>query len=108
MVAARLLPETGDLLHPSANEVAGDLAGYLAKAGFNLRRAAIYEAVAAESLSAETAALIRRGGLDAALFFSPRTARCFVRLAGEAGLKDSLAKTVAFALSAEVAGACGR
>ncbi len=103
-VSARLKPGDGDLLHASAGEVAGDLAGLLAKAGFRLRRAAIYEALAAESLSAETIALIRRGGLDAALFFSPRTARCFVRLAGEAGLTDSLAKTVAFALSAEVAG----
>jgi len=103
--AARLKPGSGALLHVSAGEVAGDLAGPLAKGGFRLRRAAIYDAVAAERLSAETQALIKRGGLDAALFFSPRTARCFVRLAGEAGLKDGLAKTVAFALSAEVAGA---
>ena len=105
LVAARLLPETGALLHPAASEVAGDLAGYLAKAGFNLRRAAIYEAVAAESLNAETAALIRRSALDAALFFSPRTAHSFVRLAAKAGVKDGLGRTVAFALSAEVAGA---
>ncbi len=105
LAAARLKPGSGDLLHVSAGEVAGDLAGVLAKAGFRLRRAAIYEALAAERLSAETQALIKRGGLDAALFFSPRTARCFVRLAGEAGLKDGMAGTVAFALSAEVAGA---
>jgi uroporphyrinogen-III synthase len=105
LAAARLKPGNGALLHPASSETAGDLAGDLAKAGFNLRRAAIYDSLPAESLSVETQALIRRGALDAVLFFSPRTARCFVRLAAKAKLNDGLAKTLAFALSAEVAGA---
>jgi len=103
LAAARLKPGDGPLLHPASSDVAGDLVGALAKAGFDLRRAAIYESIPADALSAEAAALIKRGEIDAALFFSPRTAGCFVRLAAKAGLTDSLGRTVAFALSAEVA-----
>ena len=105
LASARLKPEAGYLLHPAAGQVAGDLAGDLAKAGFRVRRAVIYESLPVAGLSAETAALLRRGGIGAALFFSPRAASSFVRLAGEAGLTDSLAKTAAVALSAEVAAA---
>jgi uroporphyrinogen-III synthase len=103
LAAARLKPETGHLLHPAARHVAGDLAGDLGRAGFRVRRAVIYESIPAAGLSAETAALLRRRAIGAALFFSPRTAQSFVRLIGEAGLTENLTNTAAIALSADVA-----
>jgi uroporphyrinogen-III synthase len=63
----------------------------------------IYEAVPATELSTAAQSLIKGGGLDAALFFSPRTARSFVRLAVKAGIAASLGRVAAVALSAEVA-----
>jgi len=103
LAASRLNPAKGALVHPAASDVAGDLAGDLARYGFEVRRAVIYEAVPVTSLSADTQSLIKRGGLDAALFFSPRTARSFVRLAVEAGLAASLGRVAAVSLSADVA-----
>jgi uroporphyrinogen-III synthase len=105
LVSRRLKPAAGYLLHPAADQVAGDLAGDLAQAGFRVRRAVIYESIPAAGLSADTAGLLRRREIGAALFFSPRTARSFVRLIGEAGLTENLTNTAAIALSADVAAA---
>ena len=67
------------------------------------RRAVLYDAVAAESLSPATSGALEREELAAALFFSPRTAAIFVRLA--AGLETHCASLVAVALSSAVAAA---
>ena len=88
---------------PTASAVAGDLAGALAEAGFTLRRAVLYEAVPAERISDATAALIASGEVELALFFSPRTAAHFVRLAVAAGLDGACRKMSAVALSPAVA-----
>jgi uroporphyrinogen-III synthase len=47
--------------------------------------------------------MIAQGEIGFALFFSPRTAASFVRLASEAGLVPSLARIGAVGLSAPVA-----
>jgi len=105
LVAARVRPEAGPLLHVAASDVAGDLAGLLGARGFAVTRAVLYEAKKAETLSAETAGALRRGEIPAALFFSPRTASAFVALAGAADLAPALGRTTAVCLSAAVADA---
>ena len=105
LVAARVRPEAGPLLHVAASDVAGDLAGLLGAQGFTVTRAVLYEAKKAEALSAETAGALRRGEIPAALFFSPRTAATFVALAGAADLAPALGRTTAVCLSAAVADA---
>jgi uroporphyrinogen-III synthase len=104
LVTARLSPTAGALIHAAAGTVAGDLAGRLAAAGFARRRAVLYEAVPAVALDATARELLHRGGVDFALFFSPRTAATFVRLTA-AGLANACRAVTAIALSPAVAGA---
>lgn len=104
LVQQRLKPADGALVHAAAGDVAGDLAGALAAAGFALRRAVLYEAVAAERLSGATAALLAHGEVALALFFSPRTAQLFVRLATDAGVASACRDVAAVVLSPAVAG----
>jgi uroporphyrinogen-III synthase len=105
LVAAHLSPQAGALVHAAGTTVAGDLAGKLTALGFTVHRATLYEAVPAEALDPETAAAMRRGETAAALFFSPRTAATFVRLAAAAGVGDACRPMVAVALSPAVAAA---
>lgn len=104
LVAARLTPANGALVHAAGSVVAGDLAGRLAARGFALRRARLYEALPATALDAAAAAALARGDVAVALFFSPRTAETFVRLAAAATLPACRGMT-AIALSPQVAAA---
>src|SRR6202042_3296229 len=81
LVIARLKPKDGALIHAAGSVTAGDLSGMLEAAGFAVRRAVLYEAAPSEALSPATRDAIARGEIDAALFFSPRNAATFVRLA---------------------------
>lgn len=103
LVAERLNPGAGALLHVSGHAVAGDLAGRLARQGFAVRSVPLYRAIAADALSAPAVAAFRAGKIDAALFFSPRTAATFVRLARAAGIERSCSRTAGVALSSAVA-----
>lgn len=96
-------PKNGALLHPAATQVAGDLKGQLEAKGFAVRRTVIYESQESDRLSAETIRLIQGDGIDGILFFSPRTARTFAKLAVQAGTVERLARVLAFALSQAVA-----
>lgn len=103
LVIAQADPKAGALLHVAASQLAGDLAGDLAKAGFTVRRAVLYEAIPAIQLGRETLAALREGRLDAALFFSPRTAATFATLIDQAAMAATLKPLTAFALSPAVA-----
>jgi uroporphyrinogen-III synthase len=107
LVRARASPGAGALVHARGSDVAGDLAGELGAAGFTLRRVALYRAIPAETLSSSVIAAFHRGRIDAALFFSPRTAAAFVRLARAAGIEGASAAAVALALSPAVAAELG-
>ncbi len=103
LVVQRLRPEDGVLLHAAASQLAGDLQGRLEAAGFALRRAVLYEAQAASSISEEIRGELDAGRIDAVLFFSPRTAKTFVTLVREGGLAQALARCAALCLSEAVA-----
>jgi len=102
LVLRRRRPADGALLHAAGTQLAGDLAGHLASAGFTVHRAVLYEAQTAGALSPSLAGLLGGGGLDLALFFSPRTAASFVTLTDTAGLRDACRRVVAYGLSAAV------
>ena len=80
LVRRRLDPARGAVFHAAGTTVAGDLAGMVEEAGFTYRRAVLYEARAADGFSAATVQALKAGTVDGALFFSPRTAACFVDL----------------------------
>jgi uroporphyrinogen-III synthase len=69
------------LLHVCGEDAPGTLTDALAARGFTIRRAVLYGMVAAAELPSETRAALRDGGLDAVMFFSPRTAGLFLELA---------------------------
>jgi uroporphyrinogen-III synthase len=108
LVTRRLRPAGGELLHVAGSDVAGDLAAALHATGFIVERAVLYEARATETLSAATARLIGNGNIDLALFYSPRSAAIFARLAEAAKITSGLAATVAVSISASADATLGR
>lgn len=103
LVRDRLDPAAGALIHIAGSKLAGDLAGRLGDAGFQVRRAVLYDARPARELSAAAAQAVRDGTVDGVLFFSPRTAAAFVALARAASLEDGIGALSAFCLSPAVA-----
>lgn len=99
LVAERVEPEKGALLHVAGSVVAGDLVRLLG--GYSVRRAVLYDADPVQSLSPEAEALLRDGALDFVLFFSPRTAARFAELVQ--GVPARLERTTALCLSPAVA-----
>jgi uroporphyrinogen-III synthase len=100
LVRERLRPQAGRLLHVAGSDVAGDLAGALRDAGFAVDRIVLYEARPVARLSAPIVAALRNGFVDVALFFSPRTAAVFARMAEQAGLSAALRSVTAISISA--------
>ena len=107
LARARLDPGAGRLLHVAGSVVAGDLAGDLRAHGFAVERAVLYEACPVASLSAAARDALSAGSIDFALFFSPRTAAIFARLAADASIADRLRRVAALSLSAAVDRALG-
>ena len=99
LAAARLRPENGRLLHVAGNVVAGDLVGLLGAQCFTVERCVLYEARAAAALSPGAVGSLRTGAIAFALFFSPRTAAIFARLADVAGVGECCAKVTAVSIS---------
>jgi uroporphyrinogen-III synthase len=96
---SRLRPESGRLVYVAGSTRAGDLKGALEERGFGVDRAVLYEARLAASLSAETVEALASGAVDLALFFSPRTASTFVRLAEGAAVARHCAAIRAVSVS---------
>lgn len=74
--------DRGILLHVCGAEAPGTLQQELDARGFAVRRAVLYRVQAAEALPPAIVQALADGALDAALFFSPRSARVFAALAG--------------------------
>jgi uroporphyrinogen-III synthase len=100
LAADRLRPNGGRLLQVAGSIVAGDLAGALRRRDFTVDRAVLYEACPASALGAATVRALAAGTIDFALFFSPRTAAVFTRLATQAGLLDAIPFLTAISISA--------
>ena len=104
-VRAKLRASDGTLVHPTGSVTAGDLAGALGAHGFSVRREAVYEARAVDHLSGALVAELSAGLIDAATFFSPRTAGLFAELVADEGLEAPCRLVTAICLSQAVAGA---
>jgi uroporphyrinogen-III synthase len=100
LTADRLQPGRGRLLHVSGSDVAGDLIGELRQGGFDAERCVLYEARPASGLSVDAQSALAAGEIGLALFYSPRTAAIFCRLAAAAGLAQACATITALSLSA--------
>jgi uroporphyrinogen-III synthase len=100
LTAARLRPGDGPLLHVAGNVVAGDLLGALRARGFSVERSILYEARPVTALSPAAVGALRSGEIGCALFFSPRTAAVFARLAGSACVAKCCGTITALSISA--------
>lgn len=103
LVATQLDPGRGVLIHAVGSTVAGDLAGRLEAAGFEVRRVVLYSADPVASLSEAAVAALRGLRIDFGFFFSPRTAAHFVTLARAARIDEACRHVAAFCLSPAVA-----
>jgi len=102
-VRAILKAEAGVLLHPTGTATAGDLRAILRPFGYSVRTEVIYDAHASDALSGAASAELSAGLIDAATFFSQRTAGIFAALLEEGGLTSACAKMTAYVLSESVA-----
>jgi len=92
-------PEKGALLHVAGREASAQLARKLTDRDFEVRTAVLYDAVPAAALPAEIVQALSDGSLDAAMFFSPRSARIFAERVEEAGLAQRCARLSAYCIS---------
>ncbi len=74
-IRTHLDPAAGPVLYASGAITRGDLEGELARSGFSVSRAVLYEAVPATSLTPETRDHFSAGRPAWVTLFSPRTAR---------------------------------
>lgn len=103
LVCEELDPGLGPLLHMSGTLVAGDLAGTLAAAGFEVDRRVVYRADPIRVLDEAVAAAFVEKSLDGVLLFSPRSARILVRLLKGACLAATASDMTAYCMSRAVA-----
>jgi uroporphyrinogen-III synthase len=107
LVAERLRPQDGPLMHVCGRDVSGDLAEALSRSGFSVERMVLYEARPAAALSAAASDALAAGSIDFALFFSPRTAAIFAALAAAAGLGQACSNSAAVSISPAADAALG-
>ena len=93
-LAAQMPPPDKPLLHLCGTEGA-----HLAVPELTIERLPVYRADAAAAFSAGLLGLLDKNAIDAALFFSPRTAQAFARLIERAGRKDALSPIRALCIS---------
>lgn len=105
LTADSLDPANGALLHVAGSSVAGDLRGDLTRAGFDCRRAVLYEARPVDSLGAEARDALSKGEIDGVLLYSPRTAKTFAAIVHKDGVAGACARLTAYCLSPAVADA---
>jgi len=91
----------GALLHIKGSDAPGTLAGLLAAKGFTVRSEILYDIVPLEAREALEAALARN--IDAALFFSPRSAAAFRKSAAGLELSHVAALCISDATAAALA-----
>jgi uroporphyrinogen-III synthase len=96
-------PAVGRLLHVAGGHVAGTVAETLRQAGFTVDSVILYDARTPEALTDDIARQIAAREIAVLLFYSPRTAETFVKLAVTAGLADDCATIDAVCLSPAVA-----
>ncbi len=96
-------PDKGALLHVAGEGNDGKLAQMLA--GFSVRREILYAVTAVEKMPQAAALALRQGQIDAALFFSPRSAAIFRDCARQENLpvQDLIAACISPAAAAALA-----
>jgi len=96
-------PRAGVLLHAAGEEASGALCEKLATLEFQTRRENLYRMEKAARLPPQAVDAIRQGEVDAALFFSPKSATLFAERVARDGL--AMDRLIAICISANTAAA---
>ena len=91
--------DNGVLLHAAGAHGEGRLASLLGAKGLEVRTELLYDVVAADALPAVVVKALLEGTLDAALFFSPRSARVFKECIVRAQLAQTCPGVIAVCIS---------
>ena len=97
--------EAGALLHAAGAPGASRLASLLAAKGYEVPTAFLYDVAALSVLPQDVVGALTGGSLDAALFFSPRSAGVFRDCILNAGLANACGRLIAICISQGAAGA---
>jgi uroporphyrinogen-III synthase len=97
--------DAGALLHATGAEGAGRLASLLAVKGYEVRSTILYDVVACTVLPQDVVGALNNASLDAALLFSPRSARVFKDCILAAGLSGACTRLIAVGISQATADA---
>lgn len=100
LIKRKLKPQNGAILHVRGIQVAGNLSGDLKAAGFRVREAIGYGAVAVDALREDAIAAILCGAPVAVLIHSARGAKTFLDLARKFGLQPWMKSVTAYGISA--------
>lgn len=103
LLAARLEPQDGDLLHAAGEDQAFDLKGTLEAMGFRVRQPVLYRMTPAPQPAPAVIEGLRAGAFSAVILMSPRTAGIFADLVVGSGLAEALRSTACLCLSEAVA-----
>ncbi len=103
-VRRTLAPDAGRLVYMSGAVVSRDIAADLRRDGYTVEQLVVYRTVPVKQLPPRSAAEIRLGTIDAALFLSRKTAELFRDLACREGLEGHCRSIRAIAISGKVAG----
>lgn len=101
LVSRELRPGEGELLHVRGKYAVGELAENLARAGFAVREAIIYDQ-AVVAFSGDAGLRLATGAIDVITFFSPRAAGLFASAAAGKGWKLGAATAVCLSAACEV------
>ncbi len=108
LVIARLSPQAGALVHPTGQGFRAQDWSRLRAHGFVVDQPKLYRQQPISELPAEVIAALRGGTLTAVLFYAPRSARLYGRLAMQAGLMAAHHRLSALCLSAAIAKEVGQ
>lgn len=103
LIAARLAPHAGALLHFAGETLAFDLARALAEIGFAYRPHIVYRTAPVDRWPAGVSDLLARGALDGVILMSPAAAEAYATLLAAAGLREVSQRLVHLCLSQAVA-----
>lgn len=92
-------PESGFLLHPTANDHTPHLAAILSEQGFGVRTEPLYETIETPGLTDEAVAQLRAATIDAVMLFSARSARLFAAAVERADIRNAMKHLRALCIS---------
>jgi uroporphyrinogen-III synthase len=103
LARVRLRPQDGPLLVVAGENASPDLAISIERGGFQVRISVVYESIAVPTLPDLACEALRSETLDAALLFSPRSARLLAQRIREAKLAAACSRLVACCISESTA-----